>query len=351
MLQIFESRLQNTHSDLVEQTELEFGRNMLKTALIESNIQPDGILQNDDVKNHFEVESNLYILEIENTDGEGFLFLDVHDTRFWIFYSLSKSDFFNRAIDDLLREEGAGLDRLWLPTGQVEEIGKTGKYEGVKISYGADQVFPEDFIEDNLEFSDLDIDSSGKNSKKLYEILKNSEGIDNFLALSRIKIRREIEDEFVRESITNEGSFTTRGGTDIELHIATVEQIKNRYAQLLQRIEENHIIDAEQRPHGGRAQGSPVIIRLSQEVPDIERFLSHVVNAQDPFRLWGHIREISENYYKVDGVDMHNGDKLAIEMSPEWMRLYFYNNACGNTALRIFTNIQQYYDPAANLEI
>lgn len=349
MLQVFQTRLQNTQSDLLENTELEFGRNMLKTALIESNISPEELMDDEAIQDVFEIDPDLRLLHLYNKDGEGWLFLDVHDSRFWIIYSMEKSDFFNRAIDDFLSGEGAGLDRLWLPTGEVEWVGDLGNYEGVKISFGADEVFPEDFIEDNLQFSDLNIDSSGSSSRRLYDILKDTEDIDDFLALSRIKIRREMEGEFVRESITNEGAFTTRGGTDIDLHVSTVEQIKNRYAKLLEIIEENHIIGAEQRPHGGRAEGSPVVIRFSHEVPDVEQFLSYVVNAQDPFRLWGHTRQIGDQYYKVDGVDMHNGDKIAIEMSPEWMRLYLYNDACGNTALRIFTNIQQYYDPAANL--
>jgi hypothetical protein len=262
---------------------------------------------------------------------------------------MGKSKFFNSALRGLVDSEGGGLDRLWLPTGQVEKIGEMGKYEGVKINFDAGEVFPDEYLERNLPFHDLSIDGSGDSSKYLYDVLKQAEELDEFLSLSRIQIRREIDGEFVRESITNKGSFTTRGGSDVRLHVAVVNQVKDQYAQLLNNIEQNHIIGAESKEVGGRAQGSPVNIQFSRPVHDVGEFLSYVVNSKDPFRLWGHSRETGEDSYKVDGVDAHNGDKFMIEMSSEWLRLYLYKGACGNTALRLFTNIQQYYDPAAEL--
>ena len=350
MLELFNSRLNNTHSDLLENTRLEFGRNMLKTAIIESNIPWSECSTLDSVTESVEIDSDLYLSKVNvNSEDDCWIFVDIHDSRFWIVYSLEKSSLFNEAINDILQTEGGGLDRLWIPTKQVEEIGELGEYEGVKIKFGAEDVFPEEFIEDNLQFTDLNIDGSGQNSRQLYNVLKASEGIDRFLALSRIQIRRETGGEFVRERITNEGMFTTRGGTDVRLHVSTVENIKEIYSDMLKVIEENHIIRAENQPHGGRSRGAPIVIQFSQPVPNVEQFLSHVVNAQDPFRLWGHIRQAGQNSYKVDGVDAHNGDQFSIEMSEKWLRLYLYGNACGNTALRMFTNIQQYYDPAAEL--
>lgn len=50
-------------------------------------------------------------------------------------------------------------------------------------------------------------------------------------------------------------------------------------------------------------------------------------------------------------MDIDNGDKFSIEMTAEWIRLYLYGGGCGNTALRIFTNLQHYYDPSATLVI
>lgn len=350
MLSIFDSRLRNNHSELVERTRLNPGENMLKTAIIESNIAPDDILSRTSVEETYQIENELHMIEwLTSNSGEGWLFLDSHDERFWILYSLEDSKFFGDATSELLSKEGAGLDRLWLPTAQVEKIGEMGEYESVKTNYSADNVFPEELIEDNRQFSDLSIDGSGQNSKRLYDLLKSVDDIDNYLALSRIQIRREVDGRFIRERVTNEGMFTTRGGSGVNLHTSTVEQIKDRYAGLLELIENNHIIGVSNREHRVKAQGVPVVIEFSHKIPNLELFISNIVDAKNPFRLWGHIRQVSEAGFKVDGVDMHNGDKIAIEASPLWLRLYLYDGACGNTALRLFTNIQQYYDPAANL--
>lgn len=351
MLQIFGARLENTQSDLLEDTELEFGRNMLKTALIETNISFEELRSRELAAEILEIDPELFMIQTENTHGSGWLFLDTHDERFWTVFSLGDSQFFNSAVDELQRSDGGGLDRLWMPTGQIEQIGEMGKYEGIKISYGANDVFPDEFIDDNLLFSDLNINGSGKSAKRLYDTLKGTEDLDEFLALSRIKIRREEGSNWVRESVTNTGAFTTRGGNDISLHISTVESVKDIYSSLLKSIEDNHVIDAEQRDHGARSRGAPISIEFSKPIPDVEEFLSHVINARDPFRLMGHVRQTGPEAFKAEGVDAHNGDKISLEVSEQWMRLYLYDGACGNTALRLFTNIQQYYDPAAELVI
>ena len=350
MLSIFDDRMQNNYSELADKNRLNPGENMLKTAIIESNISPDDILPHTSVQESYQIEDDLHMFEwVTSSGSDGWLFLDSHDNRFWILYSLGDSRFFGDATSELISEEGAGLDRLWIPKSQVEKIGEMGEYESVRTSYSTDNVFPEELIQESHQFSDLSIDGSGRNSKRLYNLLKSVEDIDNYLALSRIQIRREIGGRFVRERITNEGMLTTRGGTEIRLHTSTVEQIKDEYADLLQLIETNHIIGATAEEHGARAQGAPVVIKFSHEIPDLELFISNIVDAKNPFRLWGHIRQTSESGFKVDGVDMHNGDKIAIEASSSWLRLYLYDGACGNTALRLFTNIQQHYDPAAEL--
>ena len=351
--EVFESQMQNTHSDLLENTRLEIGRNMLKTALIESNISPAEFCDKPAIKMTLKIEEEFLMVKTEHNGEEGWLFVDVHDDRFWSIYSLTDSDFFNGTIDNLLSSDGGGLDRLWMPTGHVEKIGNMGTFEGVKMNFEAESIFPEEFLKNNerLRFTDLNIKGSGRNSRDLYNILQQTEEVADFISLTRVQVRRERDGNFVRERVTNDGRFTTRGGDSFRLHLSTVEEIKARYERLLHRIESYHRINATERDHGARAQGSPVIIKFSHSVPDVEELVSHIVNAQNPFRLTGHIREVGTNACKVDAVDGHNGDRLTLEVSEDWIRLYLHGDACGNTALRLFSNLQHYYDPAAELVI
>lgn len=353
MHQLFEDRLQNVHSDLLENTRLDVGRNMLKTALIETNLSTAAFCEKPVLKEVIEIEEELLMINLENREGEGWLFVDVHDDRLWSIYSLTPAKFFKIAVDDLLNSNGGGLDRLWLPSGHIEKIGDMGKFEGVKMSFEAESIFPEEFLENNesLRFTDLNINGSGRNSRELYDILRQTEEVADYISLTRVQIRRERDGNFVRERVTNDGKFTTRGGDSIRLHLSTVEEIKARYEQLLNRIETHHRINATGHDHGARARGGPVVIKFSHPIEDVEEFLSHMVNAKDPFRLTGHVRLVGKNACKVDAVDGHNGDRLTLEVADEWLRLYLHGDACGNTALRLFSNLQHYYDPAAELVI
>jgi hypothetical protein len=352
VLDLFQARLENTHEALVEDLELEFGQNMLKTHIIESNITPGELFDSHDAVTSVDrIDTDLYFVEVASDYGNGSVFLDTIDDRFWSLYSMEDSKFTGNAVNDMLSREGSGLDRMWLPSGQVEAIAEMGEFEGVGLTYDADDVFPEEFIEDHLLFGDLSVNTSGHGARRLYSLLKESEDIEKFLSLSNVQIRRDVGGDFVRERVTNDGAFTTRGGSNIELHIETVRQVKQDYKDVLDTIETNHLLGGSDREHGIRTEGTPVVIEFTEKVENIETFLEHVVNARDPFRLWGHVDRLQEGYYKVDGVDMHNGDKFSMEMTNEWIRLYLYEGACGNTALRIFTNLQHFYDPSASLVI
>jgi len=352
VLDLFQARLENTHQSLLEDLELEFGQNMLKTYLIETNITVDELLDSyDAIDGVNEVDADLYFLHLVGDYGTGGVFLDTLDKRFWALYSMEDSKFTGQAVSDMLAREGSGLDRMWLPGDHVESIADMGDFEGIGLTYDADDVFPEEFIQEHLLFGDLSVNTSGHGASRLYSLLKDSDDIEKFLSLSNVQIRREVGGEFVRERVTNEGAFTTRSGSNIELHIETVNQIKQEYKKTLDGIEANHIVGSNPQETSVRAEGTPAVIEFSEAVDDIEIFLKHVVDARDPFRLWGHIDRLQEGYYKVDGVDMHNGDKFSMEMTNDWIRLYLYEGACGNTVLRIFTNLQHYYDPSARLVI
>ncbi|MFC6939736.1 hypothetical protein ACFQE8_07115 [Salinirubellus sp. GCM10025818] len=352
VLDLFQARLENTHQALVEDLELDFGQNMLKTHIIETNVAPDDLFDSHDaIQAADKIDSDLYFVKLTGDYGSGNVFLDTIDDRFWNLYSMEDSEFTGKAVSDMLSREGSGLDRMWLPSEQVESIAGMGEFEGVGLTYDADDVFPEEFIEDHLLFGDLSVNTSGHGASRLYSLLKDSDDIEKFLSLSNVQIRREIGGDFVRERVTNDGAFTTRGGSNIELHIETVNQIKQDYREVLDAIESNHLLGGSSQEHSVRIEGSPAVIEFTETVENIEAFLEHVVNARDPFRLWGHVERLQEGYYKVDGVDMHNGDKFSMEMTGEWIRLYLYEEGCGNTMLRIFTNLQHYYDPSATLVI
>ena len=63
-----------------------------------------------------------------------------------------------------------------------------------------------------------------------------------------------------------------------------------------------------------------------------------------PFKLWGLKSKISDGYFKILAIDLHTGNPIDFEIADNMMRVYLFKGNCGNTILRLYTNLQMYYD-------
>lgn len=343
--------IEGTYDELVEKQELEPGQTMLKTFIIESNVTPDELPNRVDITEAREVDFDLQELVIRRNGDEYRFFLDYEDSRFWTLYTLEESEDAKKVVADMVSGVRNGLDYPWMPVEQQRDIMDMGEFRDVGVSYDADEVFSSDYIEDRLDFGDLSVRSSGRGTSTLFDILDEHEELSSFLSLSSVGIKREVKGSFVLERVTHNGRFTTSGGDSIQLHLDTVAEIKNRYSTLLQRIEENHRISYESQEHGTGVSGHPLVIELDNEIDDVAEFVDGIITAKNPLRLWGAKTQLDEQYYKVKGIDLHNNDKYTMEIAPEWIRLYLDEEACGNTALRIYSNLQRHYDSNATMEV
>lgn len=347
----FQHNIEGTYDELVEEKELKPGQTMLKTFIIESNVEPGELKNRVDLAESREVDFDLQELIIRRNGANYRFFLDYEDSRFWTLYTLEESEDAKNVVSDLVDGVKNGLDYPWMPVEQQRDIMDMGEFRDVGVSYEADEVFSSDYIEDRLAFGDLRVQSSGRGTSHLFNILDSQEELSSFLSLSSIGIRRETEESFVLERITHNGRFTTSGGDSIQLHLDTVDEIKNRYSALLNRIEEHHRLSYESREHGTSINGQPLVIELDNEIEDVREFLEGIITAKNPLRLWGSKTKLDNQYWKVKGLDLHNNDKYTMEVSPEWIRLYLAEDACGNTALRIYSNLQRHYDSNASMEV
>ncbi len=352
MLEFFQARLVGTQKNLAEEQKLDDDQKMVKTYIIESNIEVSEFLeQTDEVKDVRQIGDELHVLEIKYRGEEGQYYLDSSDNRFWSLYTLSGSQFARRTFEKLTTTDGNGLDHPWIPNDTQREVIGWGQFKGAGLKKLGDDAFPPEYVNEQVGIGDFRLNLNGDDTQQIYSMFKQNTDIEKILSLSRIKIRREKGDEYITERITSDGAFTARGGSDIELHLDTVEKVKDRYRELINLIEENHLLSYDEVDHGTRVNGSHLRIDLENQIDDIEEFISHVVSGGKPFRLMGTTTKLKDEYYKMKGVDLHNGDKITLEVGPTWIRVYLYEGACGNTALRLFTNLQQHYDPAATMDI
>lgn len=345
----FQDHMENTYSSLSEDQELEHKQNLLKTFVLESNIDIDYFKRVFNIHVLNEIDDHLIEFKVKNNNLH--FYLDYGEPRFWHLYTLEESGPVKQTIKKFMDTVKNGLDHLWFPIDFQREMSELGIFRGLGVKYKANEVFTEEFIENNLSFGDLSIRTWGPGTKNLFETLDKSEELKNFLSISSIGIKREVENAFVLEDINYNAQFTTRGGSSIQLHLDTLDQVIEKYNSLLRKIEEDYRISYKIKENSASIQGSPIVIELGNEIEDIEQFLERVVSSKNPFRLWGLRVKLEEDYYKVKGIDLHNGDKITLEVSPNWIRLYLPSNACGNTVLRIFVNIQHYYDSSARMEV
>lgn len=351
LFDVFQHTIEGTYDELIEDQELKPGQTMLKTFLIESNVTPEELRKRVDIVEAREVDFELQEFVIERNGSTYTFFLDSEDPRFWTLYTLEESEDAKNVVRDMVSGVKNGLDYAWMPVEQQRDIMDMGEFRDVGVSYDADDVFSEGYIEDRLDFGDLSVRSSGRGTSTLFDILDSHEELSSFLSLSSVGIKRQVGGSFVLERVTHNGRFTTSGGDSIQLHLDTVEEIKDRYAGLLRRIEENHRVSYESKEHGTGLDGTPLVIELDNDIEDVREFIENTITAKNPLRLWGAKTRLDDEYWKVKGVDLHNNDKYTIEICPKWIRLYLGEEACGNTALRIYSNIQRHYDSGATMEV
>ena len=348
LFELFQRRLVDTQHDLEAEQSLEYDRKMLKTYIIESNILPGQFIQSSEIINNSRsIDEELFELEIQTSDDLKTFYLDSNDRRFWSLYTLVGSQVARQTFDKITSKNGNGLDRPWIPNDTQKTFLNYGEFKGAGLNQYGTEAFPRNFV----DVGDFRLELEGDDAERFYTEFDQHSNIQKILSLSRIKIRTVDEHHYITQRITNEGAFTARGGTDIDLHLKTVKKVKNAYRELIDSIESNHLVNYHQENDGVSVEGEHIRIDINNTIGDIAEFLTYLVNAQKPFRLMGPTTKIDDDYYKVRAVDLHNGDKVTLEIGSNWIRIYLYEGACGNTALRIFSNIQHYYDPSSVMHI
>jgi hypothetical protein len=359
----FQHVIEGTYDQLLENQKLNYKQNMLKSFLVETNIEPTSLEEQFEHVTVEKVDYSLFEVLTETSSDEDeeeeilTFYLDSQDKRFWTFYSIEKSRPAKDAMEDLIMTEQSGLDYLWFPAQLQRYLTKLGEFQGAGINYDAEDVFSEEYINEYLPFGELSIQSSGQGTSWLLDALSDAD-LKRFMSLSSVKIRREMAEGVVIERIDNNGRITTRGGDAIQVHLSFVETIRELYADLIRGIEEEGRIgypireiepkEGEKYSSGQSVEGTPIVINLANSVENLKEFADSFTSATKPLRLWGVGTWLADDYYKIRGTDLHNNDSFTLEIKRDWIRLYLPDDACGNTALRIFSNIQRYYDAEAS---
>lgn len=323
----------------------------LKSYIIESNlaqINKDNLT----IKGYESIIANtkdptLKIISIQDKkEGRRIkFFCDILDKRFLIFYSVDEAKFANRFMDNLINQQWSNFDYPWFYNNFINRISTYGSNETFSIK------FKNEFLKDEFEVSDINRITMrfwGHNGRKIIDELNEKTSLSEGVALSNIGIRFGESYSFVNENISYKGRFTLVNGNAINEHFHLMRKIKSEYSKII-RIIESSSIDYQIREEKVNIMGEPLLIEFNKEIDDLKFFINTIISSKVPFRILGISEFLNDEYASINGIDLHTGDRINIEITPKWMRIYLPKGSCGNVITRLLTNIQHHFDSKSKL--
>ena len=350
------------YRQLREQQRLLFGQNLTKTYLLEL----DG-----DVRAEWgtafrgkgltvlpSADGDLLTLYRESQRRTTALFAERISDRFIACHSLAPANDSDAAIYAITRRRY--VDSLWLSSAMLENVASLGAFRGfttrfqdltTEPPFGLEEDMDEppdgaDLEPPRLGIASLRLRLSGRDVSEVLRTLRTVPALSSALPISSVRIRyraRGEPDFFTLDELSFTGRLTARG-TSYEMHRNLVERLIDVYRQRLEFVEEHRI-------HLSRSgvAGEPFVINL---IPGIylPNLIDTMFRGNDPFRLVGIAQPLGDDYWTISAVDLHSGGRLDFELSPTTLRIYLQDQACGNSVLRLESNLQRYLQGSVALK-
>lgn len=320
----------------------------LKSYVLETNGGCEKEGSAGDIKWHVEDTgvNKLKILRVEHGESAHESFMDTTDDRFYILHTNEKSETATKIVDMFTDGWSHSFDRMWMHHGILEAIVKKAGNSfggfGVKYSDALDRKAGEDGSESAIE--DLNISVNGSMARKVEEIMRDADYLQSAIAYNKLRIKRGEagSPDCASDDVTNSGYFAMKHGKSVLDHLDLVGLSKDVYADAVNGIEECRL---GTRHVNGRdiAGGKTLDFTFSRPIPDLPLFISRVFDTTKPFKLWGLESKLEDGYFDVLGIDLHTKDSIDFEITKDFMRVYLSKGSCGNTVLRLLTNLQLYY--------
>jgi hypothetical protein len=338
-------------SDLYEGEELRGHPTLFKTYMLECNSDLYPQFQQDNL--HVDI-SNTGVDEIkiltvnEMKDGisqsAAQFYLDVSDKRFLVLHTNDLAKSTHPFVQKLINSKNYEFDSFWLSTSLLKEISsKTGNKEyGMKADYI--DIFRKPMMEDEfVPTDDLQLDISGTILKRVQDLIKKDKEVERAVGYEKIQIIRGGGTRGVLEDLTFDGRFSIIRGKSIDDHMVLVDSVKSDYSKQILEVEKNSI-------HGTKMDGKSSVegiafdFEFDRNVNDWEMYIDRIFDAKEPFRMWGIKSKFDDRFYRVLAVDLHTGHPFDVEISDNLLRVYLPKGSCGNVVLRLFVNLQRYFD-------
>ena len=320
----------------------------LKSYVLETNGGCKREGSNGDIKWQIEDTgvNKLKILRVEHGEDTHESFMDTTDDRFYILHTNEKSETATRIVDMFTDGSSHAFDRMWMHHGILEAIVKKAgnSFGGFGVKYSDELYRKADEDGSKSAIEDLNITVNGSMARTVEEIMRNEGCLESAIAYNKLRITRgeDGSPDCASDDVTNAGYFAMKHGKSVRDHLDLVDISKNVYSDAINGIEECRL--GTRHINGKDIIGGRTLnFTFSKSIPDLPLFISRVFNATKPFKIWGLESELEDGYFDVLGIDLHTNDSIDFEITKDFMRVYLSKGSCGNTVLRLLTNLQLYY--------
>lgn len=268
--------------------------------------------------------------------------VDDLDDRFWSFHTTAPMDMAAPAIRRPITSR-RDLDFVWLPSHHLRQVRPGVHPSSLKTEFKGWGMLPE------RDVQELSVTVRGHNADRLLDVIRGQEGHGHAVSVDHLTFSADDPDlGHVKEAVNRYAQFTASGDS-FALHQEVVAGVIDRYRRFVEAVEARSIrFSPFGDDGGGQVAGGPIELRFSRPLPNVAAFLAELVSSREPFRLWG-IDRADHGYGECDGVDLHVGQRVRVEVQPEFLRLFLFDGGCGNTVARLVSNLQHHVDGALEL--
>jgi len=273
-------------------------------------------------------------------------FLDVSDKRFFILHTNDKSEDTNKIIETLTKDYHHTFDNTWFYSNMLKRLAKKSgnSFKGFGVSYS--NKFLRSTDDEDSDIEDLNLSISGSLAEEMQQLVETKPSIERASAYNKVRILRGSKTSLlnsVQDDIYNTGYFAVKRGKSVQDHLQLVDICKDEYSETINDVE-NLRIGVKEVGDRTLVEGKSFDFIFPNKIENLNLFIERMFNSAMPFKLWGLKSKIYADYFKIMAVDLHTGSPIDFEIADDMMRVYLFKGNCGNTILRLFTNLQMYYD-------
>ena len=358
MSELLDEHLRSVNVYFDRESEFPKGRGPLKTYIVEAHAPDGGCLEDgnaSDVLNHISKNAGLRVSRTDDknlydvrSDRAGFFF-DLLDPRFWIVHTMSNVDVAEEILTVLVNTYPF-LDYAWPSAELMRAIQTTGKSLGFTIDFDETRLSSPSAAEEEL-LHDPDaivkIRFGGTGAEAL--VHKLNEVVPNAMAFAMVKFSRDDSNtgSYIISELNQSGRLKAAGNS-VNLHLQTVSELLHGYKSFITAIEQVAKIHTRET---GELVGNPIVLEFPTPLRDFNGFVKALVSCREPLKLWGLVNPIREDFVQIDGVDLHSGSRLRMDVATTYLRIYLGPSSCGNTVARLLRNLQAHISAVVTLNL